>query len=196
MPRPFSEHPWGSIRAPRRQAAPLTMLEVPVVSPQRLLHARRAFIKPHDWTREAIRHRFAVDDRAAAEQMWQPQWFEVLRTTAQTAAGRLGTVLEVERAPEGVELMEVVSPVAEATAGVFARVRFEEAAPRQLARAIALACSTQLPRTWFRLGPLALLGGSFWRRERGYRLHLRRASDVHIPRQMRRTLGDLLRRGQ
>lgn len=203
MPRPLAEHPWG--RSPywrRRARHGALVLEVPLGSPQRALHAQRVVIKPHDWTRQAIRHRLDVDDRAEAEQIWQPSWFELLRETAAEAAGRLGVDLQIESEPAGAVAQGLSVGREEAADSwqvlrvpeqVSARVKFAPDTPPVLARAVALACSARLPRTWFCMGRLALLGGEFWRRERGYRLHLRPVRDVHLPRQVRAKIRDLLK---
>lgn len=205
MGRPFPEHPWG--RSPywrkAKRRGPL-VLEVPLGSPQRALHARRVVIKPHDWTREAIRHRLDVNDRADAEQVWRDEWIEVLRESATETAARLGLNIEIDSEPEGAAAAGDADVATDARAEaestepmrspqhICARVRFAQDTPQALARAVALACSARLPRTWFCMGRLALLGGKFWRRERGYRLHLRPVRDVHLPREVRAKIRDLL----
>ena len=154
-------------------------------SPQRRLHALRVTMKPHDWTREAIRHRLDVDSREGAEQTWQPEWVEPVNLLARQVADRLGLVLASP--PAAAE--ERVDPAAGA---VHLRIGFADGTPLALARAVAVACSSRFPETWFRLEPLALIGGRFYRRERGYKLHLRPATDVHLPREVRGAIADLL----
>ena len=90
--------------------------------------------------------------------------------------------------------MVVPVPVDGEAPAIHQRIRFSEETPPERGRAIALACSIALPDTWFLLKPLALFGGRFFRRERGYRLHLRPATDIHVPREVRTALSDLLAR--
>lgn len=174
--RPLSHLP----RAGRRiRAAASSVLEVPRRSPQRQLHALRAFIRPHEWTRDAVRHRLAVDPSDAFEQSWDPQWAGGLIRAAQAAAGRLGVRVQAELPAAGED--------------VHLRLCFAPEVSEHDARAVALACSARLSNTWLHLGRLYVYGGRFWRRERGYRLHLRPAADVHLPRHVRARVRDLLR---
>lgn len=182
MPRPTVPNlPYGP-RARRmtgeREEQALLSLVVPVASPQRELHALRALVKPHHWTREAVRHRLATDATRSAEQAWEEAWRAPLLVRAREAAGRVGVA---------VEWTELGGDAAHAC------LRFAPGTPAPLARAVAAACSAGFPTTWFALGRLYLRGGRFWRRERGYKLNLRPAGDVHLPRGARAALRDLLR---
>ena len=161
----------------RRPPEPMPALEVPTFSPQRRLHVLRAFIKPHDWTREAIQHRLDTDPVGSAEQAWAPEWGVTVLEVATEAACRLG--VEVKQEPGAEALV---------------RLSFAHGTSAGAVRAVAAACSLRLPQTWFLLGRLAVLDGRFWRLERGYKLNLRHAGDVHVPREARLALGDLLRR--
>ncbi len=175
--KPMSQFP----RGPRRiEARAATRLEVPVASPHRQLHVLRAFIKPHDWTREAIRHRLDVDADPAAEQPWRAEWELPFAEAARAAAGRLHLAVEIDAAADATE--------------TYAAVDFPAEASADAVRAVATACSARLPEVWMTLGQLYLRGGQFWRRERGRGLSLRRATNVHVPREIRATLRDLLSR--
>lgn len=181
MAFPMPKNAWGRRRWRKRAPDGPLSLEVPVASPQRQLHALRVTVKPHDWTREAIQHRLAVDSHVGAEQTWHPEWADSLASAAQGAAERLRIGLSLESGSAAAD-----------PDGIHMAVRFAPGTPLAAARAVAVVCSSRLPDTWFRLEPLALLGGRFYRRERGYRLHLRPAGDIHIPREMRALVRDLL----
>ena len=56
------------------------------------------------------------------------------------------------------------------------------------AHAFAVVVSSRLPGLWFVLGKLYVKGGRFFRRERGWKLNLVRANDVHLPRPMRQAI--------
>src|SRR5687767_115940 len=169
MAFPMPQNPWTRPRWRKRTSGGPLAIEVPVASPQRQLHALRVTVKPHDWTRDAIRHRLAVDSRLGAEQSWRSEWAEVLAGAAAEAAQRLGFAVTVD-----------LKPGSEDPEGAHLAIRFPAGTPLTAARAVAAVCSSRLPDTWFRLDRLALLGGRFYRRERGYRLHLRPTSDVHL----------------
>jgi hypothetical protein len=61
-----------------------------------------------------------------------------------------------------------------------------------LARAAAILLSQRLPATWFVVGRVFVRDGRFFRRERGYRLNLVEATNVHLPRAVRAALGGYL----
>ena len=164
---------------PARPATPTPLvLEVPAVSPQRRLHALRAFVKPHDWTREAVRHRIEADADGTMEQAWQPEFAEIALVAARAATERLG----------------LATPHCQANPDTETRFRLTlaEGIDPPFSRAVAVVCSRRLAATWWTLGDLALLDGRFWRRERGRKLHLRPAADVHLPRPVRAAIRDLL----
>src|SRR5687767_296622 len=152
MPSPMPQNPWSRPRWRKRSAPAVAELVVPVASPQRQLHALRVTVKPHDWTREAIRHRLATDGREGAEQAWRPEWAERVSQAAQEAAKRL----KIE-----VEVLEPSPDEPGATAGAHLRIRFAKGTPESLVRAVAVVCSSAAPETWFRLDRLAVLGGRF-----------------------------------
>lgn len=62
-------------------------------------------------------------------------------------------------------------------------------AARQLeGLAFVVVLSKALPELWFTYGRLYLRGGEIFRRERGVKLWLSRASNVHLPREVRAVL--------
>ena len=165
-------------RGPRRRRPTLAslVLEVPVIAPQRRLHAWRAFVKPHDWTREAVRHRLEADADGSAEQEWEPSFAGVALDVAGRAAERLGVKFGCLDASEEARL----------------QFAFVDGTPPELARGVAVVCSRRLPKTWWTLHDLALLDGHFYRRGRGRAYHLSPATNVHLPLDVRATLRDLL----
>lgn len=56
------------------------------------------------------------------------------------------------------------------------------------AKAAALAFSRAVPHAWFILDRLFVRAGRFYRRERGYKLALVPATNVHLPRELRSKL--------
>ena len=58
------------------------------------------------------------------------------------------------------------------------------------AHALSVVVSSRLPDLWFVLGRLYVKGGAFFRRERGWKLNLVRANNVHLPRPMRDAIRD------
>ena len=134
----------------------------------------RAFVKPHDWTREAIRHRLETDADGSYEQPWEPEYARQATDAAARAAERLG--VSYEAVPGATHLS----------------FRFAPGTAAELARAVGVVCSRRLPRTWWTVDRLALLDGRFWRRQRGRMLHLKPAPDVHLPREVRAAIRDLL----
>ncbi len=57
------------------------------------------------------------------------------------------------------------------------------------AMAFAVLLSQAFPGLWFILGRLYVKDGQFFRRERGFKLNLVRATNVHLSREMRRAMG-------
>ena len=53
-----------------------------------------------------------------------------------------------------------------------------------LARAAALMLSKRTPGMWFVVGRIFVRDGRFFRRERGYKLNLVEATNVHLPREV------------
>lgn len=190
MARPFLH----SLRGRRKRIPAPLELNVPALSPQRVMHAMRVVVKPHDWTRDAIRHRLDTDGDAGAEQVWTPDSAPFLDDLARRACERLGMVpiptaeLGDAPAPGGLSELGIKLPPS------LWRLKFAPETPLGHRRGLAEVCSRHLPATWFWLEPLAVRGGRFWRREKGFRLHLRVANDVHLPREVRAVLKGLLPR--
>ena len=57
------------------------------------------------------------------------------------------------------------------------------------ATAFAVVLSQALPEQWLVFGRLYLRGGKFHRRERGFKLNLVPATNVHLPREVRAAIG-------
>lgn len=62
----------------------------------------------------------------------------------------------------------------------------------EAARAMALILSRRLPGAWLTLDRLFVRDGRFYRRQRGFKLQLVRASDVHLSRATRARLKGVL----
>jgi hypothetical protein len=60
------------------------------------------------------------------------------------------------------------------------------------AKGFALVVSTRLPELWFVLGELFVKAGAFHRRERGIKLNLVEATNVHLTRPIRSALRGLI----
>ncbi len=155
-------------------------LAVPIVSPQRAVHEQRVLVKPHDWTRGAIVHRLKVDaGDPTYEQPWTPDVADALERAASEAARRLDVALR-QAPPDADERLAWLLPTID----------------DGLARTIAACASAAAPDLWLTLAGgrhLALRAGKFWRRERGKLLHYKPAPDVHLPRDLRAVVRDLLR---
>jgi hypothetical protein len=133
------------------------------VAPDWELAALRALIKPQ--TKGSIEHR-------PAEQPWPAGAAERVEAARQVIRDRIG-----------------FDPVLHfPSAGDYRLVA--EISPRDLgaARALVLLLSTRLPGAWFVLGRLFVRDGRFFRRQRGWKLNLVPATNVHLPRDVRAAL--------
>lgn len=143
------------------------LLAVPRVSPEWELAALRALIKPQ--TKGAVVHRDGL-------QPWSPHD----RQGAGLAVHAVGAALAFSPA---VHLPE---------AGEYhLLIRFDRS-ELDAAKALALVLSRRLPDRWLVLGRLLVRNGRFFRRQRGYKLLLKPAAGVHVPRAMRSVLRGLL----
>ena len=167
MPRPFPVIPRGPRR--RRAAAPATVLfACPRVAPDWELGALRALMKPQ--TRGAIAHRPALQE-------WPAGADRAVRDACEAVRERLGY------GPP---------PVHFPREGDYAFAAEVDGADLDAAKGLALLVSSRLPELWFVFGRLYLRGGRFFRRERGVKLNLVPAADVHLTRAVRAALRDLL----
>ena len=188
LPRPVPHNLRGRRRATPKPARPAAMLACPRRSPAWEFESLEVLMRPHDYRREAIAHRRAVagEGEAAGLQPFAPADAARAVAVARDAAGRLGLPALGDDA--------VALPPAGDYHLVVAFALAADAA--DLARALAVAVSRAVPAAWFTLdaGPrrLFLLGGRFHRRERGYKLNLRPARDVHLPRGVRAKLRGLV----
>ncbi|MEM7809462.1 MAG: hypothetical protein AAF561_15245, partial [Planctomycetota bacterium] len=166
-------------RGKRRPRSPsMLAIVVPVVSPKRASDELRVLMKPHDWTRNAVRHRVAIDaGKAEIEQPWQAEDAGPLVDRAIEAAGRLSLGLtSVE--PESDERLRLeVEPSPLRPEAVETRLH-----------AIALACSFCLPKLWLLAGRLAVHDCRFWRLARGATPHWVEHKSKHLTREDRATL--------
>lgn len=168
MPRPFPVIPRGPRR--RRAAAPARVLfACPRVAPDWELAALRALMKPQ--AGGAIAHRPAV-------QHWTDGAEQVVRAACRDALDRLG----------------YGPPLHFPRSGDYSFAAEVDGASLDDAKGFALLVSTRLPALWFVFGRLFLKGGRFYRRERGVKLNLVPANDVHLTRAVRAALRDLLGR--
>ncbi len=138
------------------------LLGVPRVSPERELAAIRALIKPQAGA--ALLHQIDPGEQAL------PPGGEVrVRRVAAAAAEHLGLTLDLHLPPAGEYLALARCPT--------------EALPAALAAALLL--SRRLPGLWVVVGRLYARDGTFYRRERGVKLRLRPAGNVHLSKPMR-----------
>jgi hypothetical protein len=166
MPRPFPVIPRGPRR--RRAASPAKVLfACPRVAPDWELAALRALMKPQ--ARGPIAHR-------PAAQAWSDASERAVREACADAQARLG----------------YGPPLHFPRAGDFAFVAEVDGASLDDAKGFALLVSTRLPQLWFVFGRLFLRGGRFHRRERGVKLNLVPATNVHLTRGVRGALRELL----
>jgi hypothetical protein len=143
------------------------LLACPRVAPDWELGALRALMKPQ--TRGAIAHRKAA-------QSWDAGAVGTIERSASDARERVGFDAEVHFPVEGDYLF----------ASEIERTACEEA------KGFAVLASTRLPELWFVLGRVFVKAGRFYRRERGFKLNLVPATNVHLTRPIRAALRDLL----
>lgn len=163
--RPLPNIPRAA-RRPRPRPAEL-LLACPRISPEWELGALRALIKPQ--TKGAIIHR---DGR----QTWPADAEATVRRIAAVLEQRLVLPLEIHLPAEGEYFFLARIPAKRQTDGL----------------ALAAALSAALPDLWFTYGRLYLRAGRFYRRERGVKLWLVEASNVHLPRELRAALRDVI----
>ena len=169
MPRPLPTTPHGPRRRRRPDGARRLLLACPRVAPDYELGALRVLMKPHDWTRGAIRHR------------------EPLQALP---AGARPAVAQVRDAV--VRRLGVAPPVHFPEAGDFHFVAEFSESESDAARALAVALSRRLAGIWLTVDRLFVRDGRFFRRERGFKLNLVEATNVHLKRDVRAKLRDLV----
>lgn len=171
MPRPLPTLPRGPRR--RRRDPPRLVLAVPRVDPAWELGALQALMKPQ--AKGAIVHR-------PAAQPWPAD--------AADAADRVAAACRLARDRLGYDprLHLPAGPGAGDDPGDFHLVA--DVAADDLPRAIAFAVvlSEALPGVWVSLGRLFMRDGRFYRRERGFKLRLVPAPNVHLRRDLRAAL--------
>jgi hypothetical protein len=166
MGRPLPSIPRGAGR--RAVVAPQSLLMgCPRISPEWELAALRALMKPQ--LKGAILHR-------AAAQRWPRDAGGRIDALRREVAGRTGFDPLPHLPPDGdYHLICAVAPSQEAEA-----------------RAFALALSKQFRQTWFVIGRLFVRDQTFWRRRFATQLTLVRASNVHLPRELRSLLKGII----
>lgn len=165
MPRPFPVHPRGIRKPPPRRER--LLLACPRVSPEWEIAALRALVKPQ--TKGAVEHRTGL-------QRWPRNGSQIVGEVCPLIAGRLNATFEPHLPDAGEYHFLLHAPADQAAA----------------LRALALSLSARLPSLWFVLGRLFVHNGRFFRRRFGYRLELRPATNVHLPRDVRAAVKDLL----
>src|SRR5687767_4602016 len=123
-------------------------------------------MKPKEHEKGAIRHR-------PAHQPWPADAAERVERACCVARERLGYDPRPHLPPEGDYLLVLSVP--------------REELPR--ATAFAVVLSHALPEQWVVFGRLYLKDGRFYRRERGFKLNLVPATNVHLTREMRAAVG-------
>jgi hypothetical protein len=151
-------------RGPRRKRPrrPTLLFACPRVAPDWELAALGILMKPKEHTKGAIRHRAAGQPFPAAAR-------RDVEAALALARERLAFDLPVQFPPAGDYWL-----VAEVPAS-----NVDEA------KGLAVAMSERLPETWFVFDRLFVKGGRFFRRERGYKLNLVEATNVHLTRAVR-----------
>ena len=161
--RPIPVHP----RGPRKRAASRPQKHVfgcPRISPEWELDAFHALIKP--------RPERAALLKAEPQQPWPARAKAALAEVGAIVAERFGYEPQIHADAAGD--YHFVAEVADADV--------------PLARAAAVLLSRRLPTTWFVVGRIFIRDGRFFRRERGYKLNLVEATNVHLPREVRGAL--------
>ena len=171
-------------RGPRARPAPATCdVVVPRVSPQRAAHERRVLVKPHDWTRAAVAHRMRLDaGDPAFEQPWDDRRRRRVAEACRAAAGRLS-----------LDLHDLIDAGAADAADAHFAVRLPLGPLAAASLAVAACASAASPGTWVQIGKLAARDARFFRREHGRLLNYRPAPDVHLSRDVRSAVRDLLK---
>ena len=164
--RPVPVHPRGPRRA--KAVRPTHLFACPRISPEWELDAFHALIKP--------RPERAALLKAEPQQPWPARARDALEDVRRIIAERLGYELDVHAGAAGDYHFVAEVPDAEV----------------QLARAAAVLLSRRLPATWFVVGRIFVRDGHFFRRERGYKLNLVKATNIHLPREVRGALKGII----
>jgi hypothetical protein len=123
-------------------------------------------MKPKEQEKGAIRHR-------PAHQPWPDDAARRVEGACRVARDRLGFDPRPHLPPSGDYFLVLSVPREEL----------------HRATAFAVLLSHALPRQWLVFGRLYLKDGAFYRRERGFKLNLVPATNVHLTREMRAAVG-------
>jgi len=129
----------------------------------------RVLIKPRPETRGAVQHQ-------DGKQHWPPDGQSKSQQIARTVEEQLSLSVDLHFPDHGEYFLAASIPARKKLEGL----------------ALATALSTALPDLWFVYGRLFLQAGKYFRRERGIKLWLVEATNVHLPREMRAALRDVL----
>ena len=154
--------------ARKRKAAPQRLfLAVPRLSPEWELSALQALMKPQ--LKSKIEHRDGL-------QPWTDVDAQQLRDLTEEVAERIGFAPEIHVSREG------------------DYHAFADFHPRELesAKALAVVWSKHLVDRWVRVGKLLVRDGIFYRRQRGFKLLLKPARDIHVQREIRQALRGMI----
>ena len=162
VPRPLPTLPRGPRRR-RRGPATALLLACPRVCPEWELNAIRALIKPQ--LKGAIQHR-------SSQQVWPRDAESQLKSLIQQVRQRIGFEPDLHLSPAGDYFFVAAIPPAEV----------------ESARALALVLSAAFPDLWLVLDRLFVRNGRFFRRQRGLKLNLVPATNIHLSRPVRAAL--------
>jgi hypothetical protein len=151
--------PRGPGRRTKRPRRPTLLFACPRISPEWELAALSNLMKPKEHTKGAIRHR-------PAEQPLPNSARAVTTDTLALVRDRLDFHLDVDF-PDAGDYWLIAQVPAD---------HLEEA------KALAVLLSQRLPGLWFVFDRLFVKAGTFHRRERGYKLNLVEATNVHLTR--------------
>ena len=165
MHRPLPVNP--RLTRTKRRPPEKVLLACPRISPEWELGALAALIKPQ--LKGAILHQ-------AAEQKLPPDASQRVRRMVDAVTEKIGYLPVVHWPPAGDYLFAV------------------EVTPNELpeAKGLALVLSIGLPGVWLVFGRIFLRDGKFFRRERGFKLNLVPAPNVHLSRPIRAALSGVL----
>jgi hypothetical protein len=154
----------------RRRADTQLLLGIPRISPEREFAAIRALLKPQ--LRTALEHQIEN-----GEQRWPRDGGRRIAAISELAREHFGTDIAFHSTADG---------EFHALASVNAQDR-----PAILATAVLL--SRMFPGLWITVGRIFARDGRFFRRRRGVKLIIRPATNVHLTREHRKLLQEILK---
>jgi hypothetical protein len=152
------------------------LLAVPAISPEWELSAFQALIKPQ--MRGPILYR-------SARQPWSARSRRIVSQASREFLEALNAA--------GVQGDMDLEPFDFPPAGDYRAVARVWDTQMPAARALAVLLSRRIPDVWLVLGRLFIVNGRFYRRQRGYKLRIVEATNVHLPRPLRAAVEALLK---